>query len=171
MVGRLETDEAAPAFSARQFVLLTFWIVVRLVLVFYLGQTGTLFFYQNFSVRQGAAGRFGLMFSFARLQGHAAACCCVFVGLCLASIGIRPFTTGSAWLLQTDSAMDMSAFDKVGRSISGVLAERRRNSRCLRAVGRDAGLRPCARGSTRCCCARNVAVRLAGCRLPLKTRT
>jgi hypothetical protein len=48
VVGRLEADEAAPALSARQFVLLTFWIVVRLVLVFYLGQTGTLFFYQNF---------------------------------------------------------------------------------------------------------------------------
>ncbi|HEY1785662.1 MAG TPA: hypothetical protein VGG30_08945, partial [Pirellulales bacterium] len=36
-------------------------------------------------------------------------------------------TTGSAWLLQTDSAMDMSAFDKAGGAISGVLAERRRN--------------------------------------------
>ncbi|HEX4146373.1 MAG TPA: hypothetical protein VHY91_22925 [Pirellulales bacterium] len=68
------------------------------------------------------------MFSFARLAGHAAACCSVLVGLCAASVGVRPFTTGSAWLLQTDSAMDMSAFDKAGAAISGVLAERRRNT-------------------------------------------
>jgi hypothetical protein len=47
-VGGLKDDEAGPKLSARQFALLTFWIVVRLVLVFYLGQTGTLFFYQNF---------------------------------------------------------------------------------------------------------------------------
>jgi hypothetical protein len=67
------------------------------------------------------------MFSFGRLAGHAAACCCVVLGLCGASVCIRPFTTGSAWLLQTDSAMDMSAFDKAGGAISGVLAERRRN--------------------------------------------
>jgi len=67
------------------------------------------------------------MFSFARLKGHAAACCCVLVGLCVMSICIRPVTTGSAWLLQTDSAMDMSAFDKAGGAISGVLSERRRN--------------------------------------------
>ena len=67
------------------------------------------------------------MFSFGRLAGHAAACCCVLLGLCAASICIRPFTTGSAWLLKTDSAMDMSAFDKAGGAISGVLAERRRN--------------------------------------------
>ena len=48
MVGGLDADETAPAPTARQFVLLTCWIVVRLILVFYLGQTGTLFFYQNF---------------------------------------------------------------------------------------------------------------------------
>jgi hypothetical protein len=48
VVGRLETDETAPALSAQKFALMTLWIVVRLVLVFYLGQTGTLFFYQNF---------------------------------------------------------------------------------------------------------------------------
>jgi hypothetical protein len=48
VVGGLEADEAETALSPRQYALLTIWIVVRLVLVFYLGQTGTLFFYQNF---------------------------------------------------------------------------------------------------------------------------
>jgi hypothetical protein len=48
MVGRLDADEAGPVLPPWKFALVTLWIVVRLVLVIYLGQQGTLFFYQNF---------------------------------------------------------------------------------------------------------------------------